>query len=182
MNAFSQKDGTLAMNHDVHFAPLAEHPELLPELERLFLAEWADYYGESGPGNARADLVEYSRTGGLPTGIVALIGSTPCGMAALKAQFIETHAQYTTWIGAGVVSPRFRRQGIGTKLVQALEDLARDRGYPKIFSATHTANRLLERLDWNLLEIVIHQGKPLSIYEKALRPINEGASADSVVT
>jgi GNAT superfamily N-acetyltransferase len=162
------------MNQDLHFAPLAEHPELLPELERLFLAEWADYYGEKGSGDARADLVEYSRPNGLPTGIVALLGSSLCGMAALKPQSIETHAEFTPWIGAGIVPREFRRQGIGSKLVQALEDLARDRGYRKIFSATNTANRLLERLGWKRLEIVDHDGKPLAIYEKVLRSNNEG--------
>jgi GNAT superfamily N-acetyltransferase len=144
----------------------------LPELERLFCAEWADHYGEGGPGNARADLIEYSRIDGLPTGIVALAGSKLCGMGALKPNSIDTHTHLTPWIGAGVVLTQFRQKGIGTKLVRELEDLARIRGYRKIFSATNTANRLLERIEWNLLEIIIHKGKPLSIYEKALQPID----------
>ncbi len=39
---------------------LADHPEALPVLERLFQTEWAEYYGAGVPGNARRDLVAYS--------------------------------------------------------------------------------------------------------------------------
>lgn len=156
------------MSLDIHIDYLADHPEALPTLERLFRAEWADYYGPSGPGNARQDLLAYSSRGQLPVGVVAFVGSRPCGVAALKADSIATHQHLTPWIGAGMVAPEFRRHGIGARLASALEDVARELGFPTIYSGTSTADSLLVREGWQLMEVVEHHGEPLSIYEKRL--------------
>ena len=45
---------------------LADHADHLPELQRWFAQEWADYYGPDGPGDAAADLQAYCRRDGLP--------------------------------------------------------------------------------------------------------------------
>src|SRR5688572_17889736 len=116
------------MPHDIRIAYLADHPEALPALERLFQDEWSDYYGARGPGVARQDLLAYSNRSHLPVGMVALLGSEPCGVAALKAGSISTHAHLTPWIGGGMVAPQYRRRGIGARLVTALEGVARDLG------------------------------------------------------
>lgn len=106
------------MTH-LRIAYLADHPEALPALERLFQIEWADYYGPAGPGNARQGLLAHSNRTQLPVGVVAFIGTEPCGVAALKADSISTHTHLTPWIGVGMVSPPFRRQGIGAQLLVA---------------------------------------------------------------
>lgn len=158
------------MSLDVRIGYLADHPEALPALEQLFLSEWADYYGATGLGDARQDLVAYSNHGRLPVAVVAFLGSKPCGVAALKADSISTHQHLTPWVGAGMVAPQFRRHGIGARLLSALEDVARDLGFTTIYSGTITANSLLSREGWQLREIVQYDGEMVSIYEKTLEP------------
>lgn len=153
---------------NVRIGYLVDHPDALPTLERMFQSEWAAYYGDAGPGNALQDLVSYSNRGGLPVGMVAFLGSEPVGVAALKADSISTHKHLTPWIGGGMVAPRFRRQGIGACLVSAVEDVARNLGYTTVYSGTSTANSLLLREGWQLMEAVQHDGEWLSIYEKPL--------------
>ena len=46
--------------HNLRIAYLADHPEALPALERLFQIEWADYYGPAGPGDARQDPAKHA--------------------------------------------------------------------------------------------------------------------------
>ena len=156
------------MSPDVRIGYLVDHPEALPTLERLFQSEWAAYYGAAGPGNAHQDLVAYSNRGRLPVGLVAFLGSEPCGVAALKADSISTHKHLTPWIGGGMVSPQFRRHGIGAQLVSALEDEARNLGFTTVYSGTSTANSLLIRAGWQFMEVVPYDGEAVSIYEKAL--------------
>lgn len=156
------------MARDIHIGYLVDHPEALPALERLFQIEWAAYYGAAGPGNAHQDLVAYSNRGRLPVGVVAFIDAEPCGVAALKADSISTHKHLTPWIGGGMVAPQFRRQGIGARLVSALENVARDLGFTTIYSGTSTANSLLVREGWQFMEVVQYDGESVSIYEKRL--------------
>ena len=147
---------------------LADHPEALLVLERLFQTEWPDYYGAQGPGDARQDLLAYSNRSHLPVGLVAFIGSEPCGVVALKSESITTHRHLTPWIGGGMVAPQYRRHGIGAQLASALEGVARNLGFKVIYSGTSTANSLLVREGWQFIELVQYSGEQVSIYEKAL--------------
>jgi GNAT superfamily N-acetyltransferase len=67
-----------------------------------------------------------------------------------------------------MVALQFRRHGIGTRLVSALEDVARDFGFTTIYSGTSSANSLLIREGWHFMEVVQYDGEAVSIYEKAL--------------
>lgn len=157
------------MSLDVRIGYLVDHPEALPTLERLFRSEWPAYYGAAGPGNAQQDLVAYANRKQLPVGMVAFLGAEPCGVAALKTESISTHKQLTPWIAGGVVVPQYRRHGIGTRLVSALADVARTLGFTTLYSGTGTANSLLLREGWRLVEVVQYDGETVSIYEKKLR-------------
>jgi GNAT superfamily N-acetyltransferase len=147
---------------------LADHPEALPVLRRWFETEWATYYGPGGPGSAKQDLTAYSSRGQLPICVVAYLGERLCGIAALTPDSIRTHRHLGPWAAAGLVPPEFRRRGIGTRLIRALEAMAKERGYPAIYAGTSTATGLLERNGWQLIERVQYHGEDVSIYQKAL--------------
>ena len=148
--------------------PLASHPEVLPQLQVWFELQWPDYYGTAERGSAEQDLRIYSNRKGLPYGVVAFRDGLVCGVAALKADSIASHAHLSPWAAAGLVRRELRRQGIGEQLVLALERHARTLGFSRIYSGTSTADALLQRIGWQLLERVDHEGQALRIYEKAL--------------
>lgn len=152
----------------LRIAPLSEHRETLPVLERWFEAEWPDYYGPGGRGDAAQDLAACCSRERLPVGLVAFWDGELCGIAALKAESIATHRHLCPWAAAGLVAQRFRRRGIGASLVGAVEDVARALGYSTIYCATSTAARLLQRNGWELMERVAYEGEDLSICRKAL--------------
>lgn len=156
------------MNATIRIARLAAHPEALPLLAAWFKAEWPAWYGPGGPGNAEHDLADFANGTGLPLGVVAFRGDVLCGVAALKASSIASHAHLSPWAAAGLVEPSLRQQGIGAVLLAALEVEAAALGHPFIYCGTSTAASLLERSGWSLLETVLHDGQTLGIHRKAL--------------
>jgi len=156
------------MAASVTLCHLAEHPELLSRLQVWFESEWPSWYGMAGRGNAEQDLQSYSNRGTVPVGLVALRGSRLCGVAALKSEAFPSHPQLSPWVGAALVEPSLRRQGIGRRILEGLESEARILGYRKVYCATGTATSLLERCDWQLIERVEHEGQQVSVYERSL--------------
>lgn len=156
------------MNQRFHIKPLALCLEQLPLLREWLEAEWPSYYGIDGPGDAWSDLQAFSKQGSLPVGVVAFLEDKVCGIAALKAESIASHRHLSPWAAAGLVHPASRGQGIGGWLLGALEQQAKALGFSRIYCGTSTAESLLQRGGWQLMESIIHEGKELGIYSKAL--------------
>ena len=121
-------------------------------LQLWFETEWPSYYGTRGPGDARLDLQAFANRGSLPVGVVAFRGGEVCGVAALKAESISSHRHLSPWAAAGLVPPSERGQGIGAQLLAALEREARNLGFQHIYCGTSTAESLLQRSGWQLIE------------------------------
>lgn len=152
----------------VQIQPLAAHREYLPLLEEWFIAEWPGWYGPGGPGDARGDLESFADGIGLPVGVVAIANGKVCGIAALKADSIASHGHLSPWAAAGLVPRGLRGRGIGGRLLGGLEQMARQLGYAHIYCATSTAESLLLRSGWKLLETTLQDGRNLGIYRKPL--------------
>lgn len=153
------------MNKGLKIAPLADHLEALPLLKQWFESEWVSYYGPNGSGNAEKDLQAYSSRFRLPIGVVAYLNGELCGIMALKAQSIATHAHLGPWAAAGLVAARHRRKGIGAQLLVEVEGIAKCLGHSRIYSGTSTAASLLERSNWRFMERIPYNGEDVSIYE-----------------
>jgi GNAT superfamily N-acetyltransferase len=166
---FSQKtSGPNTMTAPVSIRYLAEHPESLSTLQAWFESEWPSYYSSGGRGNARQDLLSYSNRGCVPVGLIAIRGSELCGIAALKNEPFPSQPHLSPWVGAALVKPSMRRQGIGRLLIQGLESEAKALGQQKIYCATATSATLLERCAWQLIERIQHEGQHVCVYEKTL--------------
>ncbi|MDN3543305.1 hypothetical protein QWZ02_02435 [Kinneretia asaccharophila] len=161
--------------------PLRERPELIPELQAWFQAEWPGYYGPGGPGDARRDLLAYAQPdpAALPLGLVALQTDAKgsdgterlCGFAAIKTEPFAPCPGLGPWAGAALVPQALRRQGIGLLLLQALVSEARALYRHQalhattLFCATATSDSLMLRAGWRLRERVMHGGGEVRVYE-----------------
>lgn len=147
---------------------LADRPEWIPRLVRGFEQEWPDWYGPDGRGDAARDLRGFCSRNAPPIGLIGLLDGELVGCVALKSESIAARADLGPWAAVGLVLPGHRGRGYGGQLVGALENLARELGYPVLFCGTATAASLLERLGWSLLDTVAHDGKQVRIYQKTL--------------
>jgi GNAT superfamily N-acetyltransferase len=157
------------MDEPLTIAPLAEHPQWLPMLASWLEEEWPGWYGPDGPGNATEDLAEAADAGSLPVAVIALCDGVPCGMTVLRpTDAAAEQTGHAPWVGGGLVRADLRGQGIGARLLAAIEDEARRLGFATIYCSTRAAQRLLERSGWESLGAITHEGAPLAVYRKAI--------------
>ena len=141
------------MNEHVKVSYLIDIPEALPQLVQWFIEAWSPHYGPSGIGDARADLVSYSRRDGLPVALVAQSGNDKLlGVTALKPVSLPSHEHLGPWLGALLVTPGERGKGIATVLIGAIEAEARRQGITVLYSDTVCTSTMLSRLGWQAIE------------------------------
>lgn len=119
-------------------------------LARWFVAAWPEWYGPEGPGDAAADLAACAGdSGSLPFAVVAFdAAGRPQGTAALKATGLGDDRAPGPWLGALLVAPEHRRQGIGNRLIGAVEAAAWARGDAALYAAADDAAPLFLRRGW----------------------------------
>ncbi|MBZ0217632.1 MAG: GNAT family N-acetyltransferase [Fimbriimonadaceae bacterium] len=150
---------------------LADIDHHIPLLTQWFINEWQPYYGSNGPGDAQRDLLECCQKDKLPLGLVAIDeDGDPAGTIALKAESVGSDSAKGPWLAAFLVDARRRRQGIGSTLVEAMEQEALRLGYSEIYASTDTARNLLECRQWSPWGYTQSLGGPIPIYRKSLQP------------
>ena len=148
---------------------LAEVTELLPTLVAWFEREWEPYYGVDGPGDAELDLRASMNRDNLPICLIAFAESgEPLGTISLKAESIS-HPQLSPWGAAFVVSPSWRRRGVGGALVAFLEEEARRLGFGKLYMSTDGATSIVERRGWQAFDTMESLRGTLGVYSIDLR-------------
>ena len=124
---------------------LVDHPGVIDRLVRWCEREWEPYYGEQGPGDARADLESRCNRTRLPIGFVAVDDDQLLGTAALDN---DAATGKTPSVVGLLVAPDHRRRGIASALLGYAEDLARSLGHDELFMNTTLLSELLRREGW----------------------------------
>ena len=133
----------------VTIRPLADVPESIATLSEMFVQEWAPYYGPGGPGDADADLRASCNRDEIPLTLVAMDDQGQVvGSGALKAGSVGSAPGEGPWIAALIVSPTFRRRGVGTAMMDALIEKARQLDCPSIYISTDASDRLIKKWGW----------------------------------
>lgn len=150
-------------------AALADASFAIPTLRAAFVNAWRPWYGLDG--DADRDLRSCMTADGLPTAVVALEDDgTVLGTAALKSDSLGSDLGYGPWLAAVLVLPPYRRQGIGSALIGAIEDKARHMHFDAIYTSTDTANALVERRGWVSLDREVESLRgPITLYRLDLR-------------
>ncbi|MFN2214149.1 MAG: GNAT family N-acetyltransferase [Anaerolineales bacterium] len=147
---------------------LADQPELLPTLADWFYNEWGRNDPDSSREKISTTLGQYLNRDHIPLTIVRLRGSQPIASASLKIREMETHPQYTHWLGGVYVHPDFRKQGIGSHLVEYSAELAKKLKVCHLYLYTRNHENFYTRLDWQEIERPTYQGRNTIIMKKNL--------------
>ncbi len=154
---------------NVRIIHLIEVPGTVPSLARWFVEEWAPYYGPDGPGVAEEDLVACCNRDQIPIALVAIDAErNVIGTAALKSESVGSEPGQGPWLAAFLVGTDHRGKGVGTSLVEAIEQEAFRLGFQTIYTSTDAAKGIYRRRGWEALNQVSSLRGPITVYRKNL--------------
>jgi GNAT superfamily N-acetyltransferase len=153
---------------------LANCPELISEVARLSWKEWQEIYQrrEQTLEHCLKNYRERMNTDRLPLTLVAVRArhgqsltelAANCrelvGMVSLKFHDMDTRPDLDPWLGGLLVLPEWRNCGVGTMLMHRATEEARRLNVPRLYLWTHSAERLYQKLAWQVVERTNYFGK-----------------------
>lgn len=133
----------------VTIAPLAEHPQLVPEVVEIAWDEWGDELPDDPRERWLSEAEQDSRLH-TPTSaaFVAIDGGRAVGTVQLHEFEIDAIRDRSPWVCGMVVRPAYRGTGVGRRLLAALEQFAGDNAVPQLWVFTEHAAGFYERCGW----------------------------------
>ncbi len=147
---------------------LANHPELAPELARLFYEEWRMIYDQRGQSfdDVLRTCVERANIGSLPLALVAFQDEQLVGTVSLKIQDLEIQPELTPWLGGLFVIPKWRRMGVASTLIQRAIEEAQRLKLRQLYLWTASAESLYLKLGWSEVERTKYCGQRIVIMRR----------------
>jgi GNAT superfamily N-acetyltransferase len=119
-------DSSLAMQH-------------YDDLQKRLQNEWPKFPPINPPNHA------------VPKPLVAVTSSNVlAGGLAFIAARSSPSGEPAIWINAVLVAPEYRRQGVGSRLIQEAQEVARRAGVPRLYALTELPE-LYSKLNWSIL-------------------------------
>ena len=87
---------------------------------------------------------------GYETALLAEIDGQPAGSCLFVREEIDPRHDLTPWLAALYVAPEFRKRGVASALVRAIEQHARSVGCGELYLYTITAEPLYAKLGWTV--------------------------------
>lgn len=147
---------------------LANHLDAVPRLASWFFDEWAGLHPERTEADVVRLVAERAHTGRLPLALVAIEAGQVIGTAAIKVHDMETRLDLTPWLAGLYVAPQWRRRGVATQLVAAVENAAAELGIGRLYLYTPAAESFYARLGWAAKENTQYRGHAVVVMEKAI--------------
>lgn len=133
---------------------LAERPNWVPVVGAWIYHQW----WTTVPGASVATLSERLRghltPDQIPLTLVASLDSRPVGTATLLEHDAGTEQwpDFSPWLAGVYVVPGFRRCGVGSALVKAVECKAADLGVGRLYLSTVDRQEFYAGLGWQLID------------------------------
>lgn len=145
---------------------LANHPYLIHELSRIHVDFFGRYHlgmtvesrGEQLKGRLGTDII--------PITIVAIDDGKAIGSASIIEHDLKTHLELKPWVASVIVHPDYRRQGIGSRLMNRIDLIALQLGLGKLYLFTPDQEAFYTSLGWKVILKDYYQGEPIVIMEK----------------
>ena len=150
----------------IDIAYLTDHKEVVPTLARWFYEEW----GYLHPARTLADVErlveERANRNEIPLTLIAFAGQELIGTVCLKIHDMDTRLDLKPWLANLYVAASRRGQGIGIKLVSAIEKKARELGVEKLYLFTPESESFYSPLGWQFKERTEFHDSPVTIMQK----------------
>lgn len=147
---------------------LSCEPGHIPVLAGWHHSQWQ----ELNPGRTLeqriASMQEYLGESLLPSTFIYKHRQQLAGSAALIACDMDSHPELTPWLASVYVDERFRRHGIGSKLVKHAMQQARQAGIARLYLFTPDRAEFYQQLGWTKMAEEIYHGQNVTLMQALL--------------
>lgn len=147
---------------------LANHPAAITTLATWSHNEWGYFYPERTLQDVEQAVAKRTNTDRIPLALVAYDCEELVGTVCLKEHDMDTRKNLMPWLAGLYVEASRRGEGIGRRLVVAIEEKAKELGIVRLYLFTPESEEFYLKLGWDVLERVVYQGHPATIMFKEL--------------
>lgn len=97
------------------------------------------------------DIIEHFKNTNLtifPITFIAIINNECVGTISIFENDLKNQNELTPWLASLYVSPVYRGQGIGEKLISKVQEVVKDRGFKILYLRTEHTSHYYRRLGW----------------------------------
>lgn len=147
---------------------LADHEDVIPIISDWFYREWSYLYPERTKDDFRRFISERVNKDKVPLTLVAFEGEELVGTVCLKTHDMDTKTELSPWLAGLYVKESWRKKGVGSALVKAIEQKAIELGINLLFLYTPESENFYYNLGWRVKEKTNYHKVPVTIMEKRL--------------
>ncbi len=145
---------------------LENHMAFVPTLAHWFHEQWGHLQPETTLAQRINRLNERcAKTSAIPITLVAMLDDHVIGTASLVKHDMNVHLELTPWLSSVYVAQKYRRQGIGSQLVNRIVQEAEFMDAKMLYLFTPDRERFYTRLGWRLLYREKYRGEQVAVME-----------------
>lgn len=128
-----------------------DHPESIQTVAKWHYDQWHNILPNFTFDTYSEFLCSHYRRGGIPTLFVAVENGKVIGTAALDDDDMDTHPRLSPWIASLYVDVKYRKNGVGSALINRVIAEARSARVKKLYLFTPDREHFLARFGWKVL-------------------------------
>jgi len=148
---------------------LKNYPEFIDELNELFYDEWHHFHADRKKPQWKERLLTRVNGETIPTVLIALDNNTLLGSASLVVSDMDTRSDLSPWLAAVYVKDECRGQGVGRKLVLAIENLAAKLNIETLYLYTPSKELFYKYQGWETIEKTEYKNSDVVIMKKEIK-------------
>ncbi|MGV8162404.1 MAG: GNAT family N-acetyltransferase [Candidatus Nanoarchaeia archaeon] len=118
---------------------------------------------------ARKELLKFIEGKNGELNFIAKIEGVPVGFILVEMTNYEVTKKHGPWLQSLFVASEYRKQGIGTMLVEHACTVLKSKGFKEVFIDTTTASDFYRKLGWKFVEDALWQDKKTQIFKRKIR-------------
>jgi len=150
------------------FSLLIDCPQHLPQVAAWIFDEWGHLTQGLTLDKVETHLQNHLNRDAIPLTVVANQDQLPVGTASLMLNDLSNRPELSPWLASVYVTPEYRKQGVGSQLVSAVEKIGHRLGVQKLYLFTPDQERFYARLGWSVLDHTEYRGEQVVIMSKLL--------------
>lgn len=153
---------------DERIAFLADQPEHLNTIAAWVYDEWLREWPDITPDAVVARFTTHLAYDRIPITMITLRGDTPIATASIYVDDLPERRDLSPWLAAVYVIPSARGQGVGSRMVAAVEALAQRLGITRLHLFTPDQEQFYTRMGWTTFDHVVTHGEAVVVMAKEL--------------